>query len=437
MVCSKTWSYGRGVTRTSESPQAQHIRAAIAGPAQRVFDILIMGPQDRWQDPSLCMLNWVGRDVKLRERDAPADFISGGSKISRCLRHRNIISTFHILTNSQDTHLTLSTTLYHLPPRLYCILLLLLFLLLPAHFDTAIMSERKVLTKYYPPDFDPSKITRTPKHLRPTGPKLMTVRLMAPFSMKCTSCGEYIYKGRKFNARKETTDETYLRLPIYRFYIRCTRCSSEITFKTDPKNMDYTCERGAKRNFEPWRDPESKEMKETDEERLARLEQEEAEEMENAERNAMEELEQKMVESKREMAIADALDEIRTRNARIERGERGGKEEVALSRVRDEAEEARLRAQKEDEEAARAAFEVDNVARARREEENLVNGHTETGVAEEGSTSPAPVASFERVKKVKKVTVPGLVKKVDSISVQPPAATTLGLGLGGYDSESD
>ncbi len=41
------------------------------------------------------------------------------------------------------------------------------------------MSERKVLTKYYPPDFDPSKITRQrgPKN---AGPKLMTVRLMAP-----------------------------------------------------------------------------------------------------------------------------------------------------------------------------------------------------------------------------------------------------------------
>ena len=76
---------------------------------------------------------------------------------------------------------------------------------------------------------------------------------MAPFSMKCTACGEYIYKGRKFNARKETTDEKYLKIQIYRFYIRCTRCSGEITFKTDPKNMDYTCERGAKRNFEPWR----------------------------------------------------------------------------------------------------------------------------------------------------------------------------------------
>ena len=79
------------------------------------------------------------------------------------------------------------------------------------------MSERKVLSKYYPPEFDPSKITRTPRHLRPTGPKVITVRLMAPFSMKCTQCGEYIYKGRKFNARKETTDEKYLKIQIFRF----------------------------------------------------------------------------------------------------------------------------------------------------------------------------------------------------------------------------
>lgn len=31
-----------------------------------------------------------------------------------------------------------------------------------------------------------------------------TVRLMAPYSMRCATCGEYIYKGKKFNARKET-----------------------------------------------------------------------------------------------------------------------------------------------------------------------------------------------------------------------------------------
>ena len=301
------------------------------------------------------------------------------------------------------------------------------------------MSERKVLSKYYPPEFDPSKITRTPKHLRPTGPKLMTVRLMAPYSMKCTSCGEYIYKGRKFNARKETTDEKYINIAIYRFYIRCTRCSSEITFKTDPKNMDYTAERGAKRNFESWRDPTSAELKETDDERLDRLEREEAEEADNAERNAMEELEAKMEDSKREMQVADALDEIRTRNARIERGEkRGGKEDEALAQVRDAALERRQQQEMEDEEAARLAFEKSNVDKVWEEERGQVekgNDHTET---QDQTAVAAP--SFERVKKFKKPLVPGLVKKPDpvpaTISV-PPAPKPTSLGLGDYDSDHD
>ena len=54
-----------------------------------------------------------------------------------------------------------------------------------------------------------------------------------PFSLsRCKTCGEYIYKGKKFNARKETVqNEVYLGLPIFRFYIKCTRCLAEITFK--------------------------------------------------------------------------------------------------------------------------------------------------------------------------------------------------------------
>ena len=205
------------------------------------------------------------------------------------------------------------------------------------------MSERKVLTKYYPPDFDPSKIQRV-KGSKKVGPLLQTVRLMAPFSMKCTSCGEFIYKGRKFNARKETTDEKYYAITIFRFYIRCTRCSAEITFKTDPKNMDYECEKGAKRNFEPWR--EAKLAEETEEERLDRLEREEAE------RDAMKELEAKTLDAKTEMQIADALDEIRTRNARIERGEKDGVEATVVDHKDDERE----RQEAEDAEAARLAF---------------------------------------------------------------------------------
>ncbi|KAK2737293.1 hypothetical protein FQN57_000377 [Myotisia sp. PD_48] len=198
------------------------------------------------------------------------------------------------------------------------------------------MSERKVLTKYYPPDFDPSLLPRSKK--TQAGPKVQTVRLMSPFSMKCTSCGEYIYKGRKFNARKETTDEKYYNIPIYRFYIRCTGCSAEISFKTDPKNTDYECEKGAKRNFEPWR--ESK-LAEADEQELD-------EQIEEDPRDAMADLEAKAMDAKTEMAIADALDEVRLRNARLDRAHHAATEAT----VQKELETHNL----EDEEAVRQAF---------------------------------------------------------------------------------
>ncbi|CBY01588.1 hypothetical protein IAQ61_003406 [Plenodomus lingam] len=264
------------------------------------------------------------------------------------------------------------------------------------------MSERKVLTKYYPPDFDPSKITRQrgPKN---AGPKLMTVRLMAPFSMKCTHCGEFIYKGRKFNARKETTDEKYYAIAIFRFYIRCTRCSGEITFKTDPKNMDYECERGAKRNFEPWR--EAKLNEETEEERLDRIEREEAE------RDAMKELETKVLDAKTEMAIADALDEIRSRNARLEKAERDGKTtDVAPDPVDDQ----RKRQEEEDAEAARQAFANRSMPDIGEEviEEEMLDVPFEVPV----------VTTFSKKPKEKKDFGAALgIKKKASASPRPPA----------------
>ena len=62
------------------------------------------------------------------------------------------------------------------------------------------MSERKVINKYFPPNFDPSKIPRPGGGTNDgitTGKKRgqYKVRLMAPFSMRCSTCGEYIYKG--------------------------------------------------------------------------------------------------------------------------------------------------------------------------------------------------------------------------------------------------
>lgn len=129
------------------------------------------------------------------------------------------------------------------------------------------MSERKVLNKYYPPDFDPTKLIR-PKIKttdKPSGGKAniyhiligYVVRMMLPMTVKCNMCGDYLYIGTKFNMRKENLTEDYLGTQIYRFYFKCTRCSHEITMKTDPKNSDYICERGATRNYEPGKDMEN------------------------------------------------------------------------------------------------------------------------------------------------------------------------------------
>jgi len=171
------------------------------------------------------------------------------------------------------------------------------------------MSERKVLQKYYPPDFDPSAVRRG----RTGGGKQKTVRLMAPFSMRCNTCGEYIYRGKKFNARKETVNnDDYYGIPIFRFYIKCSQCSSEITFKTDPKNSDYAAEHGAQRNFEPWREKEEDKAPPSESENEGEGEEEE-------EVDPMKALEKRMEEAQREMEVMDALQDIRTRNARFER----------------------------------------------------------------------------------------------------------------------
>lgn len=58
--------------------------------------------------------------------------------------------------------------------------------------------------------------------------------------------------------RKETClDENYLNIRIYRFYLKCTYCYNQVTFKTDPKNHDYVVEHGATRNYDPWRDAQA------------------------------------------------------------------------------------------------------------------------------------------------------------------------------------
>lgn len=219
--------------------------------------------------------------------------------------------------------------------------------------------------------------------------------------MKTSTCAEYIYKGKKFNARKETVEgETYFNIKIFRFYIKCTRCSAEITFKTDPKTTDYVCEHGAQRNFEPWREEGGESLEEI-EDRLDRIQREEEE-------DPMKSLETRTVDSKREMDILDKLQEIRGRNARLERADTDKVlERISTRRNPDEMDEEerlaeieRLQAEQEDEELVRKYFArgiVPNIELEGEEAEGAVgdvDGLGEGGTSGDGqgsaSASPAP-----------------------------------------------
>ncbi|CAL1169580.1 unnamed protein product [Cladocopium goreaui] len=158
---------------------------------------------------------------------------------------------------------------------------------------------------YYPPDFDASKLMPV-KALKPKGPQMMNIRMMFPFTMVCDSCKEYNYTGTKFTAKTEQIKgESYLGLKVYRFYGRCRHCWSEFTFKTDPKNSDYTMESGGKRTYEAWKDADAME---------AQLKQEKEQE---AAQDQMKALEQKAVDVQSEMQRLEDLDAIRTLNKRL------------------------------------------------------------------------------------------------------------------------
>ena len=208
------------------------------------------------------------------------------------------------------------------------------------------MSERKVLNKYYPPDFDPSKIPRSKGGRN----KTFTIRLMAPCNMRCTTCGEYIYKGRKFNSRKEDVDDmNHLGLRIYRFYIKCTSCLSEISFRTDPANTDYVLEAGATRNFEALAKAE----------KLAELEEKAYQE--ELQTNPMKLLEERTEQSKNEMERMEALEELQELNKREARPNFDG----MLSRYDTLREKEKVTEEKEENDMIKSLIESSKIKRIR------------------------------------------------------------------------
>lgn len=122
-----------------------------------------------------------------------------------------------------------------------------------------------------------------------------SVRLMAPFAMRCAHCEGFIYRGTKFNARKMKTGERYLGIAIVAFAIRCPSCGHEIDFRTDPASSGYVINSGASRLV-----AESNEKIEAPSERLNRLEREKEDEINGGPRDTLGEFERANLRRQRE-----------------------------------------------------------------------------------------------------------------------------------------
>lgn len=159
-----------------------------------------------------------------------------------------------------------------------------------------------------------------------------------------------------------------------------TLCSAEITFKTDPKNTDYTAEHGASRNFEPWREEKAVE----EEDRIAKLEEEE--------NNPMKALENRTVDSKREMDILDALQDIRARNARNERVGQSVDllERVGVEEIETEEDRRKKLEEEEDERLVREVFQKVSAAGPSAESGSSADS------SESPEATPAPVVTLKR-----------------------------------------
>ncbi|CAJ1944445.1 unnamed protein product [Cylindrotheca closterium] len=315
------------------------------------------------------------------------------------------------------------------------------------------MGERKVLNKYIPADFDPTLIPRGKKLSKKDG--TVPVRMMLPFSVQCSACNTFLYRGRKFNSKKEPMggpDGRYLGIQRWRFYIKCTHCSRTVSFLTDPKNADYEMESGGTRNYEVYKDKEKTEGE-------AVIEKEEEEKI-----DPMKALENRVLDSQREMADLDNLEEIRAMNRRHAKllsnsGEGFDADAKAVMKAREvrdklvEDIELNEHGITEEEESLIKKIKFGQAAsavkRLNEEDEMLEEKRRQREVALMKRNPMKPVTQKTaipkiKVKRKKKVEVAAPSKKAKAelvVKRKPPAAAPSSGGLAGllgdYGSESD
>ncbi|EER10665.1 Cell cycle control protein cwf16, putative [Perkinsus marinus ATCC 50983] len=336
------------------------------------------------------------------------------------------------------------------------------------------MTERKVMNKYYPPDFDPSKLLPMRMVKKPRveqrGPKCMNIRMMLPFSMCCSHCGEYLYIATKFNSRcQKLPEKSSLGLNVYRFYGKCKHCLGEFSFRTDPEHSDYVLETGGTRTYEGFKDADFAEA-EVSHRKTGEENESETKAMENRIYDTAEEMrrldeldELKAVnrrQAQRDQLISSALDKLFDGDVsggssslvmKGEKKEEGSGGDGVKKEGEDEQEE---KLNDGDTAVAEAVFKGD----LEWERIEVISDDDEEGTstgenrAKSSSSSkemeprPPPVHIADEVEAAaakRKAAMPHMVfkakKKAKATSTAPeapPSAVTLGAALGGYGSSS-
>lgn len=115
------------------------------------------------------------------------------------------------------------------------------------------MGEIYIHRRFIPPIDDPIFSTSRSAALFGTPYKKLPfpMPMKIPLSICCDTCSYYIRRGKTILSRKEQViGEDCMGIPIYRFRFNCTKCSAPLSIKADHVNLDRVVESGATRMTE-------------------------------------------------------------------------------------------------------------------------------------------------------------------------------------------
>jgi len=88
---------------------------------------------------------------------------------------------------------------------------------------------------------------------------ILIIRFEMPYNIWCDGCKSHIAMGVRYNAEKKKVG-MYFSTPIHEFKMKCHLCDQHFIIRTDPQNLDYVIESGARRKEQRWNMAENEQI---------------------------------------------------------------------------------------------------------------------------------------------------------------------------------